>query len=103
MKIDSSVKSVGSLPGSETRTRATNGQAPTPSAPAGEKVELSSFSTQLQQIESAMATTPAVDVGRVAEIKQAITEGRFKVDSDKVADGLINSVRQMLDRRAGAA
>ncbi|MGB0129044.1 MAG: flagellar biosynthesis anti-sigma factor FlgM [Rhodocyclaceae bacterium] len=103
MKIDSSVKTVGGLPSSEARARPTNGQASAPASQAGAKVELSSFSTQLQQIESAMATTPAVDVGRVDEIKQAITEGRFKVDSGKVADGLIKSVRQMLDRRAGAA
>ena len=43
-----------------------------------------------------MAQTPVVDQNRVDEIKQAMSEGRFKVDAEKVADGLIESVREML-------
>jgi negative regulator of flagellin synthesis FlgM len=44
-----------------------------------------------------MASTPVVDRARVDEIRQAISEGRFKVDAGRIADGLIESVRQLLD------
>jgi len=65
----------------------------------GEKVQLSSLSSSLNKAEAAMASTPVVDRGRVNEIRQAISEGRFKVDADRIAEGLIDSVRQILDSR----
>ena len=43
-----------------------------------------------------MASAPPADASRIAEIKQAITEGRFQVKPERVADGLLESVRQML-------
>lgn len=96
MKIDNSVKSVGGLPNSDPKGRSVQGQPASPAAPAGAQVELSSLSSSLQQAEAALANVPVVDASRVAEIKQAISEGRFQVDAEKVADGLIQSVRQML-------
>ena len=47
-------------------------------------------------LEETIANTPVVDSAKVDEIKQAMSEGRFKVNTEKVADGLIESVRQML-------
>lgn len=66
-------------------------------------MELSSLSSTLQQAETAMAQVPVVDQSKVDEIKQAMSQGRFKVDAEKVADGLIESVRQMLDAQASRA
>lgn len=94
MKIDNSVKSVGNTPAGEQRARNT-GQA-NPASPGGDQVKLSSLSSGMQQAEQAIANTPVVDQARVDEIKQAMTDGRFQVDANKVADGLIDSVRQML-------
>lgn len=99
MKIDHSVKSVGGLPTGEARTRPAKDQP----AAAGAQVELSSLASRLQEMQATLANVPVVDAGRVAEIKQAITEGRFQVDAGKVADGLIESVRQMLASRTGKA
>lgn len=103
MKIDNSVGSVGGLPSGEPRPRpakSTNSSATTSS---GSTVELSSLAGRMQEIEAALASVPVIDSGRVAEIKQAITEGRFQVDAGKVADGLIESVKQMLDAQAHKA
>ena len=47
-------------------------------------------------MESSMAGTPVVDVAKVAEIKQAISEGRFQINSGVVADRLIASARELL-------
>lgn len=97
MKIDNSVKSVGGLPPGDSRTRSVQGSTASGASAAGEKVELSSLSASMQQAEAAMAEVPVVDQSRVDELKQAITDGHFKVDAEKVADGLIESVRQMLE------
>lgn len=54
------------------------------------------MSTRLQEIESELANTPTMNSERVAEIRQAIAQGNFKIDASKIADGLVDSVRQML-------
>lgn len=103
MKIDSSAGPVGGPPSGESRPRvakSTSGSAP---APSGDKVELSSLSSRMQEVEAVLANVPVIDADRVAEIKQAIAEGRFKVDAGKVADGLVESVRQMLASQARRA
>ncbi|MBF5054015.1 MAG: flagellar biosynthesis anti-sigma factor FlgM [Alloalcanivorax venustensis] len=38
-----------------------------------------------------------IDTARVDEIRQAISEGRLEIRADKIADGLIASVRDLLD------
>jgi negative regulator of flagellin synthesis FlgM len=57
----------------------------------------------MQEVEAVLANVPVADTGRIAEIKQAIAEGRFKVDASKVADGLIENVRQMIAAQARRA
>lgn len=104
MKIDTSVKSTGGLPPNDGRTRSAKESPKSEAADGGsEKVEISSLSARLQQMEETVANTPVVDSAKVDEIKQAISEGRFKVDTGRVADGLIESVRQMLSSQTGQA
>jgi negative regulator of flagellin synthesis FlgM len=92
MKIESLGKPVAPVPTNEARPRP---PAATPKS-AGEKVQLSSLSATLQKAETALDEAPVVDRARVEEIKTAIREGRFRVDANRIADGLIESVRQML-------
>jgi negative regulator of flagellin synthesis FlgM len=66
-----------------------------PSAP-GDKVEITSISAQLQQLEKILNDVSVLDSARVDAIKQAISEGRFRVDSEVVADNLLASVREFL-------
>ncbi|MDD5176096.1 MAG: flagellar biosynthesis anti-sigma factor FlgM [Sterolibacterium sp.] len=96
MKIESSPKPLVSEPGRiRTNAAKTGAGAARPAAPESD-VALSSLSSQLQKIEGTQAGSPPVDVERVAEIRQAIAQGNFKIDAGKIADGLIESVRQML-------
>jgi negative regulator of flagellin synthesis FlgM len=97
VKIDNSVKATGSLPSNDGRARSAKESSKAESSNAGsERVELSSLSSRMLQMEEAISNTPVVDSAKVDEIKQAMSEGRFKVNTEKVADGLIESVRQML-------
>lgn len=97
MKIDSSVKSLGGLAGG-TRKETAKPAATAPQSSGGQsaEVELSPLSARLQEIESAMASSPVADSERVNAIRQAISAGTFKIDASKIADGLVDSVRQML-------
>jgi negative regulator of flagellin synthesis FlgM len=101
VKIDNSVKT-GSVVNTGSATRqseakvATTPATATPAAPDIVQVQLS---PGLLAAEGAMAATPAVNSQRVAEIKQAIAEGRFTINADRIAAGLLDSVSQMLGAR----
>jgi negative regulator of flagellin synthesis FlgM len=94
--IENGVKQVGPPSVGDNRTRPAKG----PGLPGGvspdSQVTVSSVASRLQQIEATLANVPIIDSARVEEIKNAISEGRFQVDAEKVADSLIASVRQML-------
>lgn len=94
MKIDSSVKSVAPKPTGGT-SRPAVGAKSNASAAAGPQVELSSVATHLHAGQVG-ATSDTFNAEKVAEIRQAIAEGRFQINPDRIADGLINSVRDML-------
>ena len=103
MKIEGSIKSVTSNavqqePGRPGKEPAADVAA----APVGTNVKLSSLSSQLQMIEKSFADTPEVDAARVAELKQAISDGRFKVNADAVADRLIETVQELIRAHKGA-
>ncbi|MEG5265735.1 flagellar biosynthesis anti-sigma factor FlgM [Pseudomonas sp. JDS28PS106] len=65
------------------------------SAPAdvkstGETVHLSSEAQKLQTITDKLRDQPIVNSARVAELKQAIANGTYTVDSNRVASKMLN-------------
>jgi negative regulator of flagellin synthesis FlgM len=60
---------------------------------------LSSISTQLQAAKVA-AGDSVFSTDKVNEIKAAIADGRFKVNSEKVANALLDSVHDLLGSRS---
>jgi negative regulator of flagellin synthesis FlgM len=95
VKIDKLGQPLPTAPASDANARATKGS--TGAAPqASTSVTLGSTATQLGKMEASMANAPAMDQKKIAEIKQAISEGRFQVNSGMVADKLIQSVRELI-------
>lgn len=94
MKIDSNLKTIGTGSASaRPRTERAGGQGE-----AAAEVRLSTVSTQL----AGAGTEAPVDGARIAEIKQAIAEGRFRVNAEAIADGLIDTARDLLQKQRKA-
>ncbi|GAA6131676.1 flagellar biosynthesis anti-sigma factor FlgM [Halopseudomonas sabulinigri] len=53
-------------------------------------VSLSQQAQQLQAIEERLRELPEVDSERVNQIKQAIADGSYQVDSNRIADKLLS-------------
>jgi negative regulator of flagellin synthesis FlgM len=52
---------------------------------------------QLRSLGNSVANTPVVNREKVDAIKQAISEGRFKINNEVVADRLIDSVKELIN------
>jgi flagellar biosynthesis anti-sigma factor FlgM len=62
----------------------------------GAAVRFSELSARLAELETKLAGTDAFDQKRIDEIKQAIANGQFSVNSSAVAEKLLQNAREML-------
>ncbi|WP_417762020.1 flagellar biosynthesis anti-sigma factor FlgM [Shewanella sp.] len=62
-----------------------------------DSVVVSSQAQQLQGLQSKISSLPDVDQQKVAEIKAAIAEGRYKVDPEKLAGNIAQFEADMSD------
>lgn len=90
MKIDRPTLTARPTPseGKDASTRAQRSDAPIQSSTPAAVTHLSQTAGQ-----SAAAD---IDQARVAEIRKAISEGRLEIRAERIADGLISSVRELL-------
>jgi len=70
-----------------------------PAVPGGRRedtVELTSGAQLLERLEKSLEALPAIDSQRVAEVRSAIENGDYEIDSESIADAMIR-----LDRAFG--
>lgn len=99
MKIDDPLKKSGGVSIGTTQTRSGKSAEKTGAvsqAPAqSDSVHLSSTAQSLSQA----GNNAVFDVKKVEEIKAAIADGTFKVDPEKVANGLLDTVSDLIKTR----
>ena len=100
MKIDNSIKKTGSMPAGATETRGGKGAEKAGGAARANSAGTAQQGVQISSQLQALAGSDGVfDTQKVAEIKAAIAEGRFQVDPEKVANGLLDSVKDLIHSR----
>ncbi|KMV29680.1 flagellar biosynthesis anti-sigma factor FlgM [Photobacterium swingsii] len=77
----------------QTKAGSTSSDAPTTAAASSPRVNNDAVSLSAQgkavgQIHQQLAAEPSFDSAKVAEIKQAIADGSYKVDADKLASNM---------------
>ena len=105
MKIDKPGKPLPTHPISEGSVRvgankSKSGKSSTPLQPDHTSVSLGSVASQLQGMENSMANVPISNSAKVEEIKQAISDGRFKINTEVVASRLLETVRDLIGNKA---
>jgi negative regulator of flagellin synthesis FlgM len=94
MKIENSVSSSPVL-----NTTGNNVKASKAEVVAAQPSNVSStvqLSTKLQIVEGQASSAGVFDAQKVQDIKAAIAEGRFQINSDVIADGLMATVKDLI-------
>lgn len=60
-------------------------------------VNLTSSAKLLARLDETLASLPAVNAERVAEIKSAIENGEYQIDSDAIAEAMIRLDRSLAE------
>jgi negative regulator of flagellin synthesis FlgM len=101
VKIDSSVGKLTATTNRESKVALSNvPQQATAKSDSRDEVQLTS-SSQLQAMGSGLDDSTPMDSAKVEAIKQAISEGRFKINPEMIADRLLSSVKDLLANQKG--
>lgn len=98
MKIEDAGKKIGGLGVGTTQTRSNKGaeKAESTGKASSDNVTLSA---QAKALTSAAGSTGVFDTKKVDEIKAAIASGTFQVNAESVADGLMDTVKDLISAR----
>jgi negative regulator of flagellin synthesis FlgM len=75
----------------DAQTTSTTGGTTSSTGGSNSTVSLSALSTDLRTSGSA-----DIDTAKVASIKAALNDGSYKIDSGKIADGMLSSARELI-------
>lgn len=95
-KVDLALDKVQTEKNANTKASGNKAEGVNGANKSGDNVTLSAMSVQLQSIGADVGTSGVFDAEKVEAIKSAIASGQFKVDSEKVADSLIDTVKDLL-------
>ena len=104
MKINDPLKKTTGLPITSSQTGAGKGAEKTEAVASGNTPAVNvQLSSQAQVLASQVAGASVFDANKVEEIKAAIASGTFQVDAEKVAEGLMDTVRDLIQSRKATA
>jgi negative regulator of flagellin synthesis FlgM len=95
-------QSDASAAGADTTQSAATSAAPAASSSSGDaNVSLSGLSQHL--LSQASSGSGDIDTAHVAAIKQAISNGTLQIDSGKIADGVLQTARDLLQNKSSSS
>jgi negative regulator of flagellin synthesis FlgM len=86
---------------SNAQSASTTSQTPTSGSSGDASVSLSGLSQHLRSL--AASGSADIDTAHVESIKQAIKNGSLTIDSGKIADGVLNTARDLLQSKTSSA
>lgn len=99
MKIESNNSTLATLQSST--VRATDAVEASGAIDAVQKTGAISSTVSLSSMSTLRsASVSDIDTAKVASIKAALRDGTYKIDSSKIADGMLSTVRDMLHATA---
>ncbi len=100
MKVGNTTESIQS----DLLSRAVNGSrtpastnGPVGEVSAGDRIELSETTRSLASLQAGGRNDDEVRAEKVAEVRQAISEGRFHVRAEAVADKMISQAAELIE------
>ena len=85
---------------SNAQSAGTASQSTTSSSSGDASVSLSGLSQHLRSL--AASGSADIDTAHVESIKQAIKDGSLTIDSGKIADGVLNTARELLQSKTSS-
>lgn len=103
MKVDNSIHTIPNISANDNKKHA---EEAVPIRAVNENnasstVHISSRATNLQTTHADAEINSVVDMERVQQIKQAISDGVFKVNPEVVADRLIEAAKELISTKEG--
>lgn len=99
MKIDDVSKKTAGLSVATTGTPQTRSGKATGQASVSAPSDSVTLSSQAQALASQVSSASVFDAKKVEEIKAAIAGGQFQVNAESVADGLMDTVKDLISAR----
>ena len=69
--------------------------APVEASQAGDSLRLTGEATSLQALQRDLSVAPAIDPARVAEVRQALESGSYRIDPAKIAERMLDLDKQL--------
>lgn len=85
----------GGQPVARVRNLGTEDRGGAPPSSAENGVVITAAARQLAELEQMIAAVPAVNEGRVAEVRRALEEGRYAIDAPMIAARLVRLEREL--------
>jgi negative regulator of flagellin synthesis FlgM len=95
--LDTNESKATTRPGPSNVRTSSSPDSGAPAASTSDTVHLTDAASRLQQLTGQLANVPEIDGARVNELRQAIADGNYKVDTVHVADKLIALERTLFD------